>query len=78
MLEKFYFEKEKFYLFTFEDDFNAEKYDLLQVSVDDTNGEYCIWGIEGENAELLDEGFTTHFDWSLLDYADLVEPDEFC
>ncbi len=77
MLKKYYYGKEKFYLFTFEDGFTPDdRYNKLQITVNYSSEEYCIWGIKGTNAELLEEGFTNHFDFSLLEYADTVEEDE--
>lgn len=38
MLKKYYYGKEKFYLFTFEDGFTPEdKYNKLQITIDNSN-----------------------------------------
>lgn len=74
MLKKYYFSKEKFYLFDgMEIEDLEEKYDELELSIDEDKEHYSIWGIQGTNSELLDEEFTNNFDFSLLEYADIVE-----
>ena len=72
---KYYFSKEKFYVFEFED-FNPEKYNKLQVTNDYKNNQYSIWGIKGTIADLLEENYLNYFDASILCYAEKTETDE--
>lgn len=70
-IKKFYFPKEKFYIFDF--DKNVNKYDSVQVTIDYKNNQYSIYGIKGTNAELLDNNFLNYFDTSILNYAEKTE-----
>lgn len=73
---KYYFNKEKFYVFEFEEGFNPEKYNKLQVTIDYKNNQYSIWGIKGTIADLLEENYLNYFDASILCYAEKTETDE--
>jgi len=73
---KYYFSKEKFYVFEFEEGFNPEKYNKLQVTIDYKNNQYSIWGIKGTIADLLEENYLNYFDASILCYAEKTETDE--
>lgn len=72
----YYFSKEKFYVFEFEEGFNPEKYNKLQVTIDYKNNQYSIWGIKGTIADLLEENYLNYFDASILCYAETKETDE--
>ena len=71
-MKKYYYEKFDFDLFDFDD--SVEKYDTLEVCVDEKK--YSIWGIKDNNADLLDENFMIYFDKSVLDYASKVEEEK--
>lgn len=73
-IKKFYFSKEKFHIFEFDESVNI--YDNIQVTIDFASNQYIIWGIRGKIGDVLDNNSLIFFDTSILAYAEKTEIDE--
>lgn len=74
IIKKFYFPKEKFYLFDFDESINI--YDSVYITIDLTSNQYITWGIRGKIGDILDNNSLIFFDTSILAYAEKTETDE--